>query len=105
MAVAESRWAESLIFAAQEQTFRTNAIKNPIDKQNVSPLYRLCKEKVKSVAHIVSSCFFPRWKPIQEETQRTWKKSTLAPVQEIWDWMRRQMFLTSTRVTAGEWQM
>ena len=47
---------ESLICAAQEQALRTNAIKNGIDHQDVSPLCKLCKEKVESVTHIVSSC-------------------------------------------------
>ena len=50
------RETESLICAAQEQALITNAIKNSIDHQNESPLCRLCKEKVESVTHIVSSC-------------------------------------------------
>ena len=62
------REAESLICAAQEQALRTNAIKNGIDHQHVSPLCRLCKEKVESVTHIVSSCSVLAGKPIQEET-------------------------------------
>ena len=53
----ELKWeTESLICTAQEQALRTNAIKNGIDHQDVSPLCRLCKEKVESVTHIVSSC-------------------------------------------------
>ena len=40
---------------AQEQALRINVMKNDIDHQNVSPLYRLYKEKVKNVTHIVSS--------------------------------------------------
>ena len=59
VAVAESMWSEreteSLIGAAQEQALRTNAIANGIDHQDVSPLCRLCKEKVECVIHIVSS--------------------------------------------------
>ena len=31
------------------------------------------------------------------------KKSTLTPVQEIWNWMWRQTVLASTRASAGEW--
>ena len=50
------RETESLICAAQEQALRINAIKNDIDHQDVSPLCKLCKEKVESVSHIVSSC-------------------------------------------------
>ena len=45
------RETESLICAVQEQAFRTNAIKNCIDKQVVS---LLCREKVESVTNIVS---------------------------------------------------
>ena len=73
------RETESLICAAQEQALRTNAIKNGIDRQGVSLLCRLCKEKVESVQFV----FWPSWKPTQEETRLTWKKSTLTPVQEI----------------------
>ena len=50
------RETESLICAAQEQALRTNALTNSIDHQDVSPLCRLCKEKVERVTHIVSSC-------------------------------------------------
>ena len=46
------RETESIICAAQEQALRTNAIKNGIDHQGVSPLCRLCKKKIESV----SSC-------------------------------------------------
>ena len=45
---------ESLICAAQERALRTNAIKNDIDHQDVSPLCRLCKDKVEGVSNIVS---------------------------------------------------
>ena len=51
------RETESLICAAQEQALRTNAIKNGIDPQGVSPLCRLYKETVESVTHIVILCF------------------------------------------------
>ena len=50
------RETEKLICSAQEQALRTNAIKKGIDHQEVSPLCRLCKGKVESVIHIVSSC-------------------------------------------------
>ena len=49
------RETESLICPAQEQSLKTNAIENGIDHQDVSPLCRICKEKVESVTHIVSS--------------------------------------------------
>ena len=50
------RETEILIFTAEEQALRTNAIKNDIDHQDVSPLCRLSKEKVDSVSKIFSSC-------------------------------------------------
>ena len=50
------RETESLICAVHEQALRTNAVKNGIDHQYVSPVCRLCKEKVEKVTHFVSSC-------------------------------------------------
>ena len=49
------RETESLICTAHKQALRTNAIKNGIDNQDLSPLQALQK-KVESVTHIVSSC-------------------------------------------------
>ena len=60
MAVSGSSWAktgtESLICAAQEQALRTNLIKSGTDHQDVSPLCRLCKEKVESSPILSVSC-------------------------------------------------
>ena len=50
------RETESLIFAAQEQALRTNAIKASIDKQNISPACRMCGNASESVTHITSAC-------------------------------------------------
>ena len=47
---------EGMIFAAQEQALRTNAIKAKIDKQPVSPKCRLCGKKSETVMHLVSGC-------------------------------------------------
>ena len=47
---------EGLITAAQEQALRTNAIKANIDKQNVSPLCRMCGLKEETVSHIICEC-------------------------------------------------
>ena len=44
---------EDMLFAAQEQTLRTNAIKAKINKQPVSPKCRLCE----TVMHLVA----PSW--------------------------------------------
>ena len=77
------RETESLICAGQEQALRTNTIKNNIDLQNKSSLCKLSKEKVEGVIHIFTHVFRRSWKPIQEETRKTWKKSTLTHVQEM----------------------
>ena len=47
---------EGMLFAAQEQALRTNAIKANIDKQPVSPKCRLCGAKAETVMHLVSGC-------------------------------------------------
>ena len=50
------RETESLIFVAQEQALRTNAIKAGIDKQNISPACRMCGYASEGVTHITSTC-------------------------------------------------
>ena len=50
------RETESLIFAAQEQALRTNAIKAGIDKQHISPACRMCRNASESATHIISAC-------------------------------------------------
>ena len=47
---------EGLIIAAQDQALRTNYVKHKIDKDPVSPLCRLCKDKNETVDHILSCC-------------------------------------------------
>ena len=47
---------EGMLFAAQEQALRTNAIKAKIDKQPVSPNCRLCGTTSETVMHLVSGC-------------------------------------------------
>ena len=42
--------------AAQEQTLRVNSIKNHIDGQDVSPMWRLCGEAIETVMHLRSGC-------------------------------------------------
>ena len=77
------RETESLICTAQEQALRTNAIKNGCDHQDMSPLCRLCKEKVESVTHIVSLCSVLAGNQYRKRRNKRGKKSTLDPVQEI----------------------
>ena len=76
------RETESLIHAAQEQALRTNAVKSGNDHQNVFSLCRLCKGKVESVTHVVSSCSALAKNQSRKNTTIL-KKSTLAPLQEI----------------------
>ncbi|XP_068754161.1 uncharacterized protein [Montipora capricornis] len=45
-----------MITAAQDQALRTNAIKAKVEKQNLSPLCRMCGEKDESMGHLVGEC-------------------------------------------------
>ena len=47
---------EAIITAAQDQALRTNWIKAKIDKQDCSPLCRLCHKEDESAMHIASGC-------------------------------------------------
>ena len=47
---------KALIFAAQEQALRTNAVKFNIDRIKNSPLCKLSGELSESVTHLVSGC-------------------------------------------------
>ena len=45
---------EAMVCAAQEQALCVNSIKNHIDGQDVSPMYRLCGESSETVMHLSS---------------------------------------------------
>ena len=47
---------EGILIGAQEQAIRTRSIQHRIDKVDISTLCRICSEREKSVAHIVSEC-------------------------------------------------
>lgn len=47
---------EGLIFAAQDQALRSNAVKARIEKQNVSSKCRMCGSHDETVQHILCSC-------------------------------------------------
>ena len=47
---------EGLIFAAQDQALRTNAVKARIENQNVSSKCRMCGSHDETVQHILCSC-------------------------------------------------
>ena len=45
-----------MLMAAQDQALRTNAFKSRIDKQDVSPVRRMCGKREESIAHVVAEC-------------------------------------------------
>ena len=45
-----------MLMAVQDQSSRTNVIKNRIDKQVVSPLYRMCGKREETIAHVMAEC-------------------------------------------------
>ena len=47
---------EGLITAAQDQALRTNAIKAGIEKQDLSPLCRMCRANDETTHHLVCEC-------------------------------------------------
>ena len=47
---------ESLVFAAQEQSIRTNVTKGKIDKSQEQPKCRMCTRANETMIHIVSEC-------------------------------------------------
>ena len=71
------RETESFLCAAQEQALKTNAVKNGIDHQDVSPLCRLCKAKVESVTNVVSSCSVLAGKQYRKRHNKLGKKEHL----------------------------
>lgn len=48
---------EGAIMAAQEQAIRTRPTRDCIDKENISPMCRLCGGRDETVAHLVSGYF------------------------------------------------
>ena len=52
----ELKETEGLIFAAQDQALRTNAVKARIENQNVSSKCRMCGSHDETVQHILCSC-------------------------------------------------
>ena len=45
-----------MLMAAQDQALMRNAINSRIDKQDVSPVCRMCGKREESIAHIVAEC-------------------------------------------------
>ena len=61
--------------AAQEQATRTRSIRHRIDKENVSPLCRLCGEREETVAHVVSEC-----KVLAQNQYKKWRHDTICQI-------------------------
>ena len=66
---------ERTIMAAQEQAIRTRSIGYCIDKENISPLCRLCGERDETAAHLVSEC-----KTLCQTQYKKWRHDTIAQV-------------------------
>ena len=66
---------EGMLMAAQDQALRTNSIKSRIDKQNVSPMCRLCGEREETISHVVAEC-----KMLAQKQYRLWRHDRVAVV-------------------------
>ena len=82
---------EGLIMAAQDQAIRTNWIRHNIDKEDISPLCRLCGERGETVSHIVSEC--------KELAQNDYKKVRHDKVAAIlhWNMCKKYGFPTTSK--------
>ena len=66
---------EGMLLAAQDQALRTNSIKHRIDKQDISPMCRMCKGREETIAHIVSEC--PK---LAQNQYKNWRHDNVAKV-------------------------
>ena len=66
---------EGTLMAAQDQALRTNAIKSRIDKQDISPMCRLCGEREETISHIVAECT-----KLAQKQYRHWRHDRVALV-------------------------
>ena len=66
---------EGTLMAAQDQALRTNAIKSRIDKQDISPMSRLCGEREETISHIVAECT-----KLAQKQYRHWRHDRVALV-------------------------
>ena len=65
--------AEGLLTAAQNQTLRKNCIKKKIEKPDVSPMCRLCREREETVSHITAEC-----KKLAQNQSQNWRHDKVA---------------------------
>ena len=66
---------EGTLMAAQDQALRTNAIRSRIDKQDISPMCRLCGEREETISHIVAECT-----KLAQKQYRHWRHDRVASV-------------------------
>ena len=65
------RETKSLVFAAQNQSIRTNSVNAKIDKSQKDTLYRLCKKADESIDYVVSGCSKLAQKEYKREHNKT----------------------------------
>ena len=66
---------EGTLMAAQDQALRTHAIQSRIDKQDVSPMCRLCGEREETISHFVAECT-----KLAQKQYRHWRHDRVALV-------------------------
>ena len=66
---------EGMLMAAQDQALRTNSIRSKIDKQEVSPMCRLCGEREETISHVVAEC-----KMLAQKQYRLWRHDRVGVV-------------------------
>ena len=67
---------DGLLTAAQDQALRTNYIRNKIDRQDVSPMCRLCGEREETVSHITTEC--NKLAQIKTSIYKSWRHDEVA---------------------------
>ena len=77
---------EGMLMAAQDQALRTNAIKSRIDKQDVSPVCRMCGKREESIAHVVAEC-----EKLAQNQYKNWRHDRVGKVIH-WELCRKYGF-------------
>ena len=80
-----------MLMATQDQVLRTNNIKSTVDKQSISPLYRLCREREKTNSHVAAEC-----KMLAQSKYRLWRHDRVGVV-FYWVMCKRYGFSTETK--------
>ena len=67
--------AGGMLMVAQDQGLRTNNITSQVDKQIISPLYRLCGEREERISHGFDKC-----KTLAQKQHRLWRDGRVGVV-------------------------